>query len=100
MKESTNDSDKYPFKHTLKPYFLKLYKQLPKEIRKLALEKYQLLKKDPWHPSLHFKEVNSKEKKWSARVTRNVRAVGIKVSSDTFHWRWIFSHDTYDKKIK
>ncbi len=51
---------------------------------------------NPFHPSLHFKCVNDKENIWSARITRNYRAVGI-FEGDAVTWFWIGSHDDYEK---
>src|SRR5690606_1936895 len=48
------------------------YRQLPRHIQKQADEKFQLLKADPGHPSLHFKKVGSV---WSARVNIDYRAL-------------------------
>jgi hypothetical protein len=51
--------------HRANPSFWKFYEQLPKEIQKLADENYELLRRDPRHPSLHLKKVG---RMWSARV--------------------------------
>jgi hypothetical protein len=44
-------------RHRANPKFWKFYEQLPNEIQKLADANYKLLKRDPRHPSLHFKKV-------------------------------------------
>ena len=41
--------------------FRKLLKALPKDVRQQAATTYRLFKKDPYHPSLHFKEVIPKD---------------------------------------
>ncbi|WP_445302120.1 hypothetical protein [Microcoleus sp. LAD1_D3] len=41
-------------KHLTLPRFWHCYHQLPKEIQALADKNYELLKGDPYHPSLHF----------------------------------------------
>jgi hypothetical protein len=51
--------------HRANPSFWKFYEQLPKEIQKLADENYELLRRDPRHPSLHVKKVG---RMWSAHV--------------------------------
>ncbi|MGA9378696.1 MAG: hypothetical protein WBV73_08000 [Phormidium sp.] len=45
-------------KHFTTPEFWECYRQLPKEIQELADKKYELLKADPKHPSLHFKQIS------------------------------------------
>jgi hypothetical protein len=44
-------------KHRANPKFWQFYAQLPEEIQRLADENYGLLKANPRHPSLHFKNV-------------------------------------------
>lgn len=39
--------------------FWKFYDRLPQNIQALADESYQLLKKNPAHPSLHFKKISN-----------------------------------------
>jgi hypothetical protein len=48
--------------HRTLPRFWQLYRQLPKEARELADKNFDLLKSDPYHPSLHFKKVNDAKK--------------------------------------
>ncbi len=42
-------------KHLTLPRFWQCYHQLPKEIQALADKNYELLKVDPYHPSLILK---------------------------------------------
>jgi hypothetical protein len=37
--------------------FWKLYSELPNEVQRLADKQYELLREDPFHPSLHLKQV-------------------------------------------
>ena len=53
-----------------------LYRALPAEIRALADKHYELLKENPWHPSLRLKRI---EELWSVRVGKHYRAIGIDV---------------------
>ena len=55
-----------------------------------------LWEKNPFHPSLHFKCVNSAEAIWSVRITFAYRAVGI-LEGDIVTWFWIGNHDEYEK---
>ena len=51
---------------------------------------------DPFHPSLHFKQVKHEEDTWSARVGIGYRVLGIR-EKDRVTWFWIGSHSDYDK---
>lgn len=77
------------------PSFWAEYRQLNQEIRQNARKAYRLWAENPFHPSLHFKCVNSEEGIWSVRVTRSYRAVGV-LEDDTVTWFWIGSHDRYE----
>lgn len=82
-------------RHRANPKFWKCYEQLPEEVQKLAKANYNLLKNDPWHPSLHFKKVG---RMWSARVGIHYRAVAVEKGSDVV-WFWIGHHSEYDRLI-
>ena len=43
--------------HRTTPGFWQLYNTLPREIRELANKNYALLRADPSHPSLRFREI-------------------------------------------
>ncbi|WP_449451363.1 ParE family toxin-like protein [Spirosoma profusum] len=64
-------------------------------MQKLADKNYALLKQNPKHPSLHFKQVNQY---WSVRVGEQFRAVGIEIEEGLL-WFWIGTHTEYDKLI-
>ena len=70
--------------------------RLPEPIQRVAHENFDLLKKNPAHPSLHFKRIGNL---WSARVGINYRAVAVEDGSD-FIWVWIGPHDEYQRLIK
>lgn len=80
-------------RHFTAPSFWKLCDELPPHIRELADKNYELLKLNPKHPSLHFKEAN---KYWSVRVGLNYRAVAIEMEEGLL-WFWIGTHAAYDK---
>ena len=79
-------------KHRANAKFWRFYEQLPGDIQKLADKSYELLKRDPHHPSLHIKKVG---RFWSARVGIHYRAVAVEDGAD-FVWFWIGRHDEYD----
>jgi len=75
--------------------FWKCFERLPAPVKNLAKQNFQLLKNDPWHPSLHFKKIG---KFWSARVGINHRALAVK-DREAFIWVWIGGHDEYERLI-
>ena len=82
-------------KHSASPRFSAAYEALPESVRSLADANFQLLKRDPRHPSLQFKKVG---KYWSVRVGRRYRALAVE-TDDTYLWFWIGSHAQYDRLI-
>ena len=84
--------------HRTLPRFWKLYRQLPKETQELADKNFDLLKTDPYYPSLHFKKVDVVRKLWSVRVGSQYRVLGVE-KPDGIVWFWIGTHAEYDKLI-
>ena len=83
-------------RHFKDPRFQRLYDTLPRRVREQADRSFALLKRDPRHPSLHFKRVHGDL--WSARVGRGYRALAVE-GKDGFQWFWIGSHADYDRLI-
>jgi len=79
--------------HRTTPDFWQLYNALPREVQELADKNYALLRNDPSHPSLRFREI---EGLWSVRVGAHYRALAYREDGD-FVWFWIGSHADYDK---
>jgi hypothetical protein len=79
--------------------FWKCYAEIPPAVRKSAREAYKQFLKDPYYPSLHFKQIHSTRPVFSIRVTKNYRAVGI-VQGEDIIWFWIGSHADYNKLLK
>lgn len=78
--------------------FWKLFWELPAEVRKQAEEAYKLFKRDPYHPSLDFKQVVAFDSTiYSVRIGRSYRAMGVRNPNDRIVWYWIGSHAEYDK---
>ena len=76
--------------------FWDCYARLPEAVQRLADEKYNLLRTDPWHPSLHFKRVG---RLWSVRVGIGYRALAM-AGEEGPVWFWIGSHAEYDRMIQ
>lgn len=77
--------------------FWDCYYQLPTEIQELADENYELLKRDPRHPSLHFKPLG---RHWSVRVGRQYSALADRQSDGNMVWFWIGHHSEHDLLIR
>jgi hypothetical protein len=82
--------------HHVDPQFWQLYSELPANVRNLADKNFELLKRDPRHPSLHFKQIG---RYWSVRVGAQYRALAVQHEAD-FVWFWIGHHRTYDRLIR
>ena len=83
-------------KHLASAGFWARYAMLPAEVRAQADKSYALLRLDLRHPSLHFKRIG---RLWSARVSENYRALGIKAPGGVM-WSWIGSHAEYQRLLK
>ena len=83
-------------RHRATPKFWSFYKKLPSEIQKNADVSYKQLKRDPFHPSLHFKKVG---RFWSVRVGIYYRAVAVQKENDIV-WFWIGRHDEYERLVR
>jgi hypothetical protein len=87
---------KRPLRHQATQKFWKLYDELPADIRELADRNYALLRHDPRHPSLHFKNID--RNRWSVRIGLNFRALALERDM-VFTWVWIGPHAEYDRLI-
>jgi len=82
--------------HFATPSFWEAYGKLPSSIRTKADSSFAKLRADPFHPSLHFKQVG---RYWTARVDLSYRAVAIR-DQDDMVWFWIGTHSEYDRLLK
>jgi hypothetical protein len=64
---------------------------LPSDVQNLADQTYARLKRDPRHPSVHFKKVG---RFWSVRVGTHHRALAVEATDGL--WFWIGTHADYD----
>jgi hypothetical protein len=83
-------------KHFATESFWQAYEALPAEIQRLADKNYALLKLNPRHPSLQFKQIG---KFWSARIGLNYRALAL-ARGGGFTWIWIGRHEDYERLLK
>ena len=84
-------------RHFTTQRFWECFNSLPKRIQGLALANYELLKQNPEHPSLQFKQVFHGRFR-SVRVGVHYRALGVPVPEGV-QWFWIGSHAEYDALI-
>jgi hypothetical protein len=84
-----------PLIHYATKKFWNAYDQLPSRVQRVADENFQLLKADPFHPSLHFKKVG---RYWSVRAGIQYRAFGVR-HEGAMIGLWIGPHSEYDKLI-
>lgn len=78
--------------------FRKAFATLPQQVQEQAREAYRQFQQDPWHPSLHFKQVHQELPIYSVRIDKSYRAVGQR-DGDSVVWFWIGSHANYDKLL-
>ncbi len=83
-------------KHRATSAFWSLYRSLPPNIQRTADRAYDLLERDPRHPSLHVKKVG---RFWSARIGLRYRALAVESGEDLV-WFWIGTHADYDKLVR
>lgn len=79
--------------------FWRLYGDLPADVQRLADKAYELWRDNPWHPSLHFKQLAGRGSRFSVRIGIHHRAVGWKPEPSLVEWVWIGTHADYDKII-
>ncbi len=82
-------------KHFASPGFWNCYGQLPKSVQQLADRNFRRLKKNPSHPSLHFKKIGRHR---SVRIGLHYRALAVEAENDLV-WYWIGPHAEYDRII-
>jgi hypothetical protein len=82
-------------RHSASKRFWQHLADLPEPVQQLAREKFDLLKANPRHPSLHFKRIR---RFWAARVGTSHRALGID-ADDRVVWFWIGTHAEYDRLV-
>jgi hypothetical protein len=75
--------------------FWRRFNALPLQVQQLARNAFALWLKDPFYPSIRFKKL--REEMWSVRIGDHCRATGYFLTSDTFVWTWIGTHEEYNK---
>lgn len=83
-------------RHRATARFWECYDALPQEVQRLADRCYELLRQDPQHPSLHFRQIG---RFWSARVGLHYRVLAVE-DGDDLVWFWIGTHAEYDRLVE
>lgn len=76
-----------------------MFAELPEPIQERTRKAYQQFKQDPTYPSLRFKKVHPRFPIYSARISKDYRAVG-QLENDTVIWFWLGSHAEYDRLLE
>jgi hypothetical protein len=78
--------------------FLTAFAGLPVEVQEQARKAYRLFRKNPGHPSLRFKKVDTTDRVYSVRIGLGYRALGV-LEGSTVIWFWVGSHAEYDRLL-
>jgi hypothetical protein len=76
--------------------FWSCFSRLPVQVQSVATEKYKLWRQNPFHPSLHFKELY--RDLWSVRINMQYRALARR-RGELILWFWIGTHQEYDRLV-
>ena len=79
--------------------FRKLFANLPEQAQAQTRTAYRQFKQDSSYPSLRFKKIHPELPIYSARISRNYRAVG-QLDGDTVIWFWVGSHAEYNRLLE
>jgi hypothetical protein len=79
--------------------FWVLFHALPADIQNVAVKNYRLWRRNPNHPSLHFRRLRGSDERFTIRVGDRYRALG-RLRSGTITWVWIGTHSEYDKLVR
>jgi mRNA-degrading endonuclease RelE of RelBE toxin-antitoxin system len=72
---------------------------LPEAVRQQARSAYRTFRDNPHHPGLQFKRVHPTLPIYSARVSSDYRAVGVRNGGEIV-WFFIGSHTEYEHLLK
>ena len=78
--------------------FWAAFRELPARVQRRARHAYRLFQRDPFHPSLQFKQVHPTRPIFSARIGLGYRAVALR-DGEVVVWFWVGSHAEYDRLV-
>lgn len=79
--------------------FRRQFRALPAPIQSQARQAFRRFVDDPQHPGLEFKKLSGHEDLWSARITRDYRAMD-RWREDVILWFFIGSHADYEAAMR
>jgi hypothetical protein len=79
--------------------FRDLLQSFPPNIQNLARKNYELWRRNPAHPSLHFRRLKGSKDRYTIRIGDHYRALGL-LNSDTVIWVWIGTHEDYNQLVR
>jgi len=79
--------------------FRRAFGALPSDVRRQAGAAYRRFGRDPYHPSLRFKQVHPTKPVFSVRISQDYRALGNR-EEDEVIWFWIGPHAEYEKLVR
>jgi hypothetical protein len=77
--------------HALRSFW-KCYKQLPRQVQRLADKNFALFKQNPRHPSLGF---SKKGGVYTVEIGRSYRPLA-RERKGHYYWFWIGTHEDYN----
>jgi hypothetical protein len=75
--------------------FRRLLSRLPADVQEQARRTFVTWRQAPYHPSLQFKRIHSREPIYSVRIGIHWRALAV-MRGDSAIWFWIGPHSEYD----
>jgi hypothetical protein len=78
--------------------FWSLFHALPRDVQELALKSYHVWRRDPHHPSLHFRRLRGGADRFTIRIGEHHRALAT-LKGDTITWVWTGTHAEYDRLV-
>ena len=78
------------------PRFWTHHGELPADARRLADQNLGMLKRNPQHLSLHFRQIG---RFWSVRVGLDHRSLAVE-GPQALIWFWIGTYAEYDRLLK
>ncbi|MGI8552146.1 MAG: hypothetical protein ACR2PL_15390 [Dehalococcoidia bacterium] len=78
--------------------FREAFRALPGPDQRQAQAAYRLFANNPRHPSLRFKLIHSTRPIYSARISAEYRALGVRDGEEMI-WFWIGTHANYEQLI-
>jgi mRNA-degrading endonuclease RelE of RelBE toxin-antitoxin system len=81
------------------PRFWQLYRDLPKDVQRLAVKNYRLWQANPNQPSLRCRRLEGRENLVTVRVGDHYRALGLTEPGGVV-WIWIGSHAECSRLIR